>query len=79
MFEQMFRPCGVMINAQWVHAGSSGMPEELGTPQAGDAPASTIQLLCVLEMGKNLEKLPTSCWVGERRLHLWGLWLWMGL
>lgn len=66
MFERMFRPCGMMISARRVHAGSSRMPKETETPQAGDAPAgSCLAALCPGSGGK-LGKLPTSFWVGGR-------------
>lgn len=80
MFERMFRPCGVMINAGWVHTGSSGMPKEPETPQAGDAPTGhCLAALCPGKGGKP-GKLPTSCQVGgESQAQLWELWLRTGL
>lgn len=56
MLERMLRPCGVAINAWWVHAGSSGMLKEPETPQAGDHPRCPVWLLCALETGENPEK-----------------------
>lgn len=53
MFERMFRPCGVMINAWRVHAGFPGMPKEPETPQAGDALAGhCLAALCPGNGGK---------------------------
>lgn len=61
MFERMFRPCGVTINARRVHAGSPGMLNEPETPQAGDALARhCLAALCPgngVKPGKTAHKL----------------------